>query len=163
MLLEIQIPYFFNQTLRLLLLFIQGRHSFSWKSADINSSWQQVTTVRRCQQYARPLSPAVSRGNKLYNTLCPSTSLRCTCIRVMHHVYQPQLLFTSLKAFRLCGYYSRAVSIQGNTVCIITSSLSCLIGSLHMNKCTTQIVYTYEKFVCPMEPISFAMFLDGLC
>ena len=70
-----------------------------------------VTTVRRCQEYA-PLSPAVSRGNELYNTNSPSASPvivvrnylhTCACAAYSSHGYYSRAVFISLRAQSDCA------------------------------------------------------------
>ena len=70
------------------LLFEGGVYLF-WKPANINGGWIRCTsdtamTVRLCQYFAQPLSPAVIHGNKSYNTNSPSTSL-VTVVRKYSH------------------------------------------------------------------------------
>ena len=60
----------------------------------------------------QPLSPAVSRGNDSYNTNSASTSM-VTVIKNHLHTWA-HATFTS------CSYYSSVVSIQRNTVHMIT-------------------------------------------
>ena len=64
-------------------------------------------TVRRCQQLAQPLSPAVSRGNELYSMNSPSTSLVSVVRSQLAHVcmrhvssqgYSLRTVFISLRA-----------------------------------------------------------------
>ena len=74
-------PYLFDQTPRLLfcaacfcVTTIQGWCYLLGKPTDINDGWirdirtsNKVTAVRCGQEYAQPLSPAVSHGNNSYN------------------------------------------------------------------------------------------------
>ena len=148
MLREIQIPYFFDQTLRLLLflllifvwlLFKGGYysrgHSFSWKSAVINGSW--IRYVRAIQWQ---LLDAVSSMCSL-SFLLSGVEMSCTtqtvlalaCIACIH-VHVPRILATAtiwgwcllhseLPIVRLLfegGIYSRKYGMY--------SSLSHLIG-----------------------------------
>ena len=63
-----------------------------------------VTTVRRCQWYAQPLSPAASHEKELYNTNSPSSS-PLIVVRNYSHT-------CACAAYTSCGYYSRAAFIS---------------------------------------------------
>ena len=84
---------------------IRGRCLFLWKAwrhqlrLDKVGTSETVTVARRCQKYAQPLSPAVSRGNDSYNTNSPSASV-----------------VTVIKIIRICGCVPRllaAATIRG--------------------------------------------------
>ena len=116
-----------------------GWRIFLWKPADINDGW--ISYVRAIQRWlldavsslAQPLSPAVSRGNELYNTNCPSDSLvtivrnylcMCACaLLVAVATIRGQHLFHSeLPIVRLLfegGVYSKK---YGNSPCYIRIS-----------------------------------------
>ena len=100
--------YFFNQMQRLLF---EGSVFLLGKPTDIDDSWKRarmsntVMTVRCCQQYTQPLSPAVSHENKLYNTNSSSAS---PVIVVRNY---PNTCVCA--AYTSRGYYSRAVTIRG--------------------------------------------------
>ena len=136
------ILYFLDQTLRLLFfaahLSTGGWRIFLWKPADINDGWSRISYVRAIQRQlldavsslAQPLSPAVSRGNELYNTNCTSDSLvtivrnylcMCACaLLVAVATIQGRRLFHSeLPIVRLLfegGVYSKK---YGNSPCYI--------------------------------------------
>ena len=67
----------------------------------------------------QPLSSAVSLGKELYNTNSPSASplTKLSAYVYVCQVYLPRLLFEGgvyfTQSFRLCSYYSMAVTIQG--------------------------------------------------
>ena len=135
-----RIPYFFNQTPRLLFILllvlcsyylrtatIQGWCLFLWKAQrhqrqlDKVCTSETVTVTRCCQQYAQPVSPAVSRGNNSYKTNSPSASVvtivrnhlhtcACVCAAFISCGYYSRVVFISFKSFGLCGYYLRAAS-----------------------------------------------------
>ena len=85
---------------------------------------------------AQPLSPAVSHGNKSYNTNSPTTSLviivrnyfhTCACATYSSHSYYSRAAFISFRAPDCVatiwgGNYSRVVSIQRYTVYAKSSS-----------------------------------------
>ena len=84
---------------------IQGRCLFLWE-ARRHHQWLNkvctsdiVTTVRRCQWFAQPLSPAVSRGNDMND---PSAS-PVMVVRKYSHM---------CAAYTNCGYYSRVAFIS---------------------------------------------------
>ena len=88
---------------------IRGSHFFSWKThryqrqlIKVHTS-DTVMTVRNCQQQAQPLSPAVSRGNKLHNTNSPVVSL----VNVIRN-YSHTCVCT---AYSSRSYYSRVALI----------------------------------------------------
>ena len=129
-----EIPYFFDQMLRLLFISllvlcgyysrvatIQGQHLFLWKARrhrrlDKMHTSETVTIVSHCQQYAQPLSPAVSCGNNSYNTNSPDASMVTIFSMLCLLAVASRVEFLSFKRLGLCSYYSRATSIQRNTV-----------------------------------------------
>ena len=94
---------------------------------------ETVTVARCCQQYAQPVSPAVSCGNDLYKTNSPSASVAtivrnhshtCACAAFISCGYYSRVVFISFKSFGLCGYYLRAASNRKNTVLAINQPLN---------------------------------------
>ena len=111
---------------------IRGRCLFLWKAGrhqrqlDKVRKSATVMVARHCQEYAQPLSPAVSRGNGSYNTNSPSASVvtiirnhshTCACVAFTSRGYYSRTAFISFKSFGLCSYYLRAASIRRNTAC----------------------------------------------
>ena len=128
------IQYFFDQTPRLLFISLVVLCSYYSRAAFISlespwtstKSWiryasETMTVARRCQYYAEPLTPAVSRGYDSYNTNSLSASVvtvvrnyshTCACAAFTSRSYYSRAVFISFKSFRLCGYYSRVASIR---------------------------------------------------
>ena len=83
---------YYSFTARFCAAIIRGWHLFLWKTQrhqqrlDKVHTGDTVTTVRHCQQYAQPLSPAVSHGIESYNTNNSSASL-VTIISNYSHTY----------------------------------------------------------------------------
>ena len=96
----------------------------SLETSTMVGTSEMVTTARRCQLYAQPLSPAVSCGNDSYNTNSPSASVvtivrnlsymyTCVCAMFSSRGYYSRAAFTAFRSSGLCSYYLRVATIRG--------------------------------------------------
>ena len=154
--------YFFNQMQRLLF---EGSVFLLGKPTDIDDSWKRarmsntVMTVRHCQQYTQPLSPAVSHENELFNTNSSNASsvivvrnYSNTCVCVLHIPVVATIrgwrLLEEIQYIQICTYIhvrsqneiSLCLNVMFANFFPGKHKLQTLISYKHLQLCSKQII-----------------------
>ena len=146
---QVYIPYFFEQTPRLLFILLLILCSYYSRAAFISletlrrQRWlgkvrmsEMVTVARGCNKYTQPLSPSASMV-----TVVRSHLHMCAHAAFITSSCYSRAVSISFKSFGLCGYYSREASIWRNMVLFMLvinglASLACLLPHFCSSVCT---------------------------